>query len=79
MTELLHELDLPYLITDVYSFGYLPDGDSPAAGIPGIFVDVFTRDENGTKTGTERIVRWITYDVKYKDWGSPPSDYPVLG
>jgi hypothetical protein len=77
VTELLRELELPYQVSDVYSFGYLPSGDDAPGG--GIWIEVFTRNaEDNLKTGTERIVRWIEQDISYADWGKPPVDYPVI-
>lgn len=72
VTELLHELNLSnrYTVKDVRSFGYVPSGEELDAGI---FLEVFTRDANGVKTGTERIVRWIDHDISYEDWGKPPT------
>ena len=68
VTELLRELKLDdqYTILDVYSFGYDPDE------IPSVWIEVFTRDETGARSGTTRITRFIEYDVAYKDWGTPP-------
>lgn len=77
VTELLRELKLDdkYTILDVKAFGYNPPDDE---FIPSVWVEVFTRGANGEKTGTEVITRWVHYDVKYADWGKPPTDYPVI-
>jgi len=69
ITELLHEMDLDqYTVLDVRSFGHTFDEGPDGA----MFVEVFTRDEWGQKTGTERIVRWIEHDISYADWGKGP-------
>lgn len=73
VTEFIHELGLAgkYTVLDVYSFGYVPvdQSDNGAA----VYLEVFTRDASGQKTGTERIVRWIDRDISYQDWGNPPA------
>ena len=69
LTELLHEMNLDqYTVLDVRSFGHTFDEGPDGA----MFVEVFTRDESGQKTGTERIVRWIERDTSYEVWGNGP-------
>ena len=69
ITELLHEMDLPqYTVQDVITFGH--DLDVGPRGA--VWVEVFTKDASGQKTGTERIVRWIEHDISYSDWGKGP-------
>jgi hypothetical protein len=76
VTVILRDLkiDDKYTVLDVRSFGYDPESDP----LPSIWVEVYTRDSNGEKTGTEIIKRWIHYDKNYADWGKPPEDYPVI-
>lgn len=77
VTELLRELKLDdkYTVLDVRAFGYNPDTSD---AIPSVWVEVFTRDGTGNKTGTEVITRWIHEDMPYSQWGKPPTDYPVI-
>lgn len=72
VTELLRELKLDdqYTVLDVKSFGYNDDH------VPSIWIEVFTRDETGNKTGTKVITRWTYQDVPYSQWGNPPE--PVV-
>ena len=74
-TELIHALGLShkYEVTDVHSFGYVPSTDTEEAGM---FLQVYTRDENGAKSGTELIVRWLERDMTYTEWAATP---PVVG
>jgi hypothetical protein len=74
ITELLHEMDLSqYTVTDVCDFGYIPHSRGLAGR--GMFVEVFTRDERGVISGTERHERLIEDDISYEDWGKPPTGY----
>lgn len=75
VTELLRELKLDdkYSVLDVKAFGYNPWEDQP----PSVWIEVFTRDASGQKTGTEVITRWVYQDIPYSQWGNPPSE-PVV-
>jgi hypothetical protein len=68
ITELLREMDLPYKVSDVRTFGHDPDNGFRGS----IWVEVIVRGENGVPIGSERIERWIEEDVSYKDWGKGP-------
>lgn len=65
VSELLHEMDLPYEVKDVMNFGF--DRDEGPEGA--MFVEVLKRDGNSIY-GKERIVRWIERDISYADWGN---------
>lgn len=69
VAELLHELNLPYEVRDVKSFGYLPE-----EGVQGaVFIEVLSRDADGKKTGTIRHTRWVERDIPFAEWGNPPA------
>jgi len=68
VAELIHEFGIKAEVHDVRNFGYLPEENSAGA----VFIEVFTRDSEGKKTGTVRHTRWIEFDVSYPDWGNPP-------
>ena len=69
VAELIHELGLNVEVKDVLNFGYLPGEHHSGA----MFVEVFSYDKEGKKSGTVRHTRWIERDLSYADWGNPPA------
>lgn len=68
VAELIHELGIDGEVGDVRDFGYLPDENGAGA----VYIELFTKDKDGRKTGTVRHTRYVVFDISYADWGNPP-------